>query len=100
MAAWSEICAIVMIAGAPEVACRSQSVPCRRPGPPWRCLTWEQRLPKAYSTGSARRLATPDEIIQMPPNLLLLLRQGERPLVVDKIRYFADREFAGMHDPA
>lgn len=34
----------------------------------------------------------------MPPDLLLLLRQSERPLVVDKLRYYADREFAGLHD--
>ena len=33
---------------------------------------------------SARRLATPDEIMRMRPDQLLLLRQGERPLVVEK----------------
>lgn len=49
---------------------------------------------------SARRLATPDEIMLMPPDNLLLLRQGEHPLAVKKIRYYAEREFAGLADPA
>ena len=49
---------------------------------------------------SARRLATPDEIMRMHPDTLLLLRQGEDPLHVSKIRYYADREFAGLPDPA
>ena len=49
---------------------------------------------------SARRLATPDEIMRMRPNQLLLLRQGEHPLAVEKIRYYDQREFAGLADPA
>ena len=49
---------------------------------------------------AARRLATPDEIMRMPPDSLLLLRQGEHPLVVEKIRYYDQREFAGLFDPA
>ncbi|VVS96745.1 Conjugal transfer protein TraG (fragment) [Sphingomonas aurantiaca] len=49
---------------------------------------------------SARRLATPDEIMRMRPDQLLLLRQGEHPLAVEKIRYYDQREFAGLFDPA
>lgn len=49
---------------------------------------------------AARRLATPDEIMRMPPDSLLLLRQGEHPLVVGKIRYYDQREFAGLFDPS
>jgi type IV secretion system protein VirD4 len=49
---------------------------------------------------SARRLATPDEIMRMRPDQLLLLRQGEHPLEVEKIRYYDQREFAGLFDPA
>ena len=30
---------------------------------------------------------------------LLVLRQGERPLPVEKIRYYDRREFAGLFDP-
>lgn len=49
---------------------------------------------------AARRLATPDEIMRMPADTLLLLRQGERPLWARKIRYYDQREFAGLADPA
>jgi len=49
---------------------------------------------------SARRLATPDEIMRMRPDQILLLRQGEHPLAVEKIRYYDQREFAGLFDPA
>lgn len=49
---------------------------------------------------TARRLATPDEIMRMRPDQLLLLRQGEHPLPVEKIRYYDQREFAGLFDPA
>lgn len=36
---------------------------------------------------TARRLVTPDEIMRMPADTLLLLRQGERPLWASKVRY-------------
>jgi type IV secretion system protein VirD4 len=49
---------------------------------------------------TARRLATPDEIMRMRPDQFLLLRQGEHPLPVEKIRYYDQREFAGLFDPA
>lgn len=49
---------------------------------------------------TARRLVTPDEIMRMPADTLLLLRQGERPLWAGKVRYYAEREFAGLFDPA
>ncbi len=49
---------------------------------------------------SARRLATLDEIMRMRPDQLLLLRQGEHLLAVQKIRYYDQREFIGLFDPA
>ena len=49
---------------------------------------------------TARRLVTSDEIMRMPAATLLLLRQGERPLLAGKVRYYAEREFAGLFDPA
>lgn len=49
---------------------------------------------------AARRLATPDEIMRMSPDDILLLRQGQAPLVVGKIRYYAEREFIGLYDQA
>ncbi len=38
--------------------------------------------------------------MRMQPDQLLLLRQGERPLAVEKIRFYDQREFAGLFDPA
>ena len=49
---------------------------------------------------AARRLATPDEIMRMNVDDLLLMRQGQHPLVVAKIRYYAEREFVGLYDLA
>lgn len=49
---------------------------------------------------TARRLATPDEIMRLRPDQILLLRQGEHPLSVEKIRYYDQREFTGLFDPA
>jgi type IV secretion system protein VirD4 len=49
---------------------------------------------------SARRLGTPDEIMRMQLDQLLLLRQGEHPLAAEKIRYCDQREFAGLFDLA
>ncbi|WP_220149841.1 type IV secretory system conjugative DNA transfer family protein [Sphingomonas aracearum] len=68
-----------------------------------RPVSWTE--PGAGSTSAsghvaARRLATPDEIMRMDADSLLLLRQGQDPLVVGKIRYYAEREFAGLYDPA
>ena len=49
---------------------------------------------------TAGQLATPDEIMRMRPDQILLLRQGEHPLAVEKIRYYDQREFDGLFDPA
>lgn len=49
---------------------------------------------------AARRLATPDEIMRMNPDHLLLLRQDQHPLVVSKVRYYAERDFTGLYDLA
>ena len=38
--------------------------------------------------------------MRMPAATLLLLRQGERPLLAGKVRYYDQREFAGLFDPA
>ena len=36
----------------------------------------------------------------MPGELELLFLAGQRPIVATKLRYYADREFAGAFDPA
>jgi type IV secretion system protein VirD4 len=38
--------------------------------------------------------------MKLAPDTLLLMRVGESPLIVKKLRYYADREFAGMFDEA
>lgn len=47
-----------------------------------------------------RALLTPDEVRTLPASRQLLFLAGQRPIVADKLRYFADREFAGRFDPA
>ncbi len=34
----------------------------------------------------------------MPESLSLLFVQGKRPILADKLRYFADPEFAGLFE--
>ena len=50
----------------------------------------------AHHTG--RPLLTPDEVRNLPKNRELLFLAGLRPIVADKLRYYADREFAGRFD--
>jgi type IV secretion system protein VirD4 len=47
---------------------------------------------------AARNLMDPNEIMKLAPDTLLLLRVGEDPLIVRKLRYYDDREFAGLFD--
>ncbi|AJR27126.1 MULTISPECIES: hypothetical protein [Sphingomonadaceae] len=61
----------------------------------------ECHVPKTFSDlaeiAASGRLG---QIMRMRPDQLLLLRQGEHPLAVEKIRYYDQREFAGLFDPA
>lgn len=47
-----------------------------------------------------RELLTPDEVMRLDAATEILLRQGKRPALARKVRYFEDREFAGLYDPA
>ena len=47
---------------------------------------------------AARNLMDANEIMKLAPDTLLLMRVGENPLIVRKLRYYADKEFAGMFD--
>ena len=49
---------------------------------------------------TGRPLLTPDEVRNLPQHRELLFLAGLRPIVADKLRYYADREFAGMFDAA
>src|SRR3546814_9503947 len=46
----------------------------------------------------ARPLLTPDEVRTLREDYQLLFLAGQRPIVAAKLRYFADREFAGKFD--
>jgi type IV secretion system protein VirD4 len=48
---------------------------------------------------TGRPLLTPDEVRNLPQNRELLFLAGCRPILADKLRYYADREFAGAFDP-
>ena len=47
-----------------------------------------------------RPLLTPDEVRNLPQAAELLFLAGQRPIAAVKLRYFEDREFAGLFDPA
>jgi type IV secretion system protein VirD4 len=47
---------------------------------------------------AARPLLTPDEVRNLPSQAELLFLAGQRPIIARKLRYFADREFAGLFD--
>jgi type IV secretion system protein VirD4 len=49
---------------------------------------------------TGRPLLTPDEVRNLPQSWELLFLAGLRPIVADKLRYYADPEFASMFDPA
>ncbi|SHF82402.1 type IV secretion system protein VirD4 [Litoreibacter ascidiaceicola] len=48
---------------------------------------------------TGRDLLTPDEIMQMPPELQLLRVQGQPSALAQKLRYYADPEFKGLFVP-
>jgi len=48
---------------------------------------------------TGRDLLTPDEIMQMPPDLQLLRVQGNPTALARKLRYYADPEFKGLFQP-
>ena len=48
---------------------------------------------------TGRDLLTPDEIMQMPPELQLLRVQGQPSVLAQKLRYYADPEFKGLFVP-
>ena len=48
---------------------------------------------------TGRELLTPDEIMQLPSSLQLLRLQGMPPVLAQKLRYYADPEFADLFVP-
>ena len=59
------------------------------------------RANRSYSSNlnlTRRDLLTPDEVMRVGDDELLLLRPGALPLVARKVRYFSDPEFSGLFD--
>ena len=48
---------------------------------------------------TGRDLLTPDEVMQLPAHVQLLRVQGHPVIVAEKLRFFADPEFAGLFPP-
>jgi len=48
---------------------------------------------------TGRDLLTPDEIMQLPPERQLLRVQGQPSALAQKLRFYADPEFAGLFTP-
>ena len=49
---------------------------------------------------TGRPLLTPDEVRNLPGSRALLFPAGKRPILVRKLRYYADAEFARLYDRA
>ena len=56
-------------------------------------------MPTTGTSVTGRDLQTPDEIMQLPPDLELLRVQGQPTAMAAKLRYYADREFNGLFAP-
>lgn len=56
-------------------------------------------VPSTSLNVTGRDLMTPDEIMQLPPELQLLRVQGKPTAVARKLRYYADPEFKGLFQP-
>ena len=56
-------------------------------------------VPSTSQNVTGRDLLTPDEIMQMPPDVQLLRIQGQPPALAQKLRHYADPEFAGLFVP-
>lgn len=54
-------------------------------------------VPSVTSNVTARDLMTPDEIMRIPADMQLLRIQGQPTIAARKLRFFADREFDGLH---
>ena len=65
-----------------------------------RALDSEQSGISFGSQHVARPLLTPDEVRTLREDYQLLFLAGQRPIVATKLKYYADREFAGRFDGA
>lgn len=62
--------------------------------------SWSEGKNSSSEHISARDLINADEIMRLPEDRMILLRQGQRPAWVRKLKYYADPEFKGAFDLA
>lgn len=58
--------------------------------------SWSEGKNSTSQHISARDLINPDEIMRLPADRMILLRQGQRPIPAQKLCYFEDKEFKRM----
>jgi len=61
--------------------------------------SWSEGKTSTSEHISARDLINADEIMRLPDDGMIVLRQGQRPAWTRKLRYYADVEFEGTFDP-
>jgi type IV secretion system protein VirD4 len=61
--------------------------------------SWSEGKTSTAQHISAVNLINPDEIMRLPADRMILLRQGQRPVRATKLRYHEDAEFKGKFDP-
>lgn len=62
--------------------------------------SWSKGATSGAEHIAARDLINADEILRLSAKKMILLWQGQLPAVVSKIRYFEDKEFAGLFTAA
>ncbi|MDL2405584.1 type IV secretory system conjugative DNA transfer family protein [Rhizobium calliandrae] len=62
--------------------------------------SWSEGKSSTAEHISARDLMNPDEVMRLASDQMILLRQGRRPALVRKLRYYNDPEFKGLFDPS
>lgn len=60
--------------------------------------SWSEGKTSTSQHISAVNLINPDEIMRLPEDRVVLLRQGQRPIQATKLRYHQDAEFMGKFD--
>ncbi|MDI7862375.1 type IV secretory system conjugative DNA transfer family protein [Rhizobiaceae bacterium n13] len=60
--------------------------------------SWSEGKRSTAEHISARDLINPDEIMRLPRDRMILLHQGQRPVLAKKLRYFEDMEFRTLFD--
>jgi len=58
--------------------------------------SWSEGKTSTSEHVSARSLINVDEIMRLSSDQMILLRQGERPALAQKLRYYADMEFKAL----